>query len=65
MKIIIELEKETVDDLKLAIEKIQEEIEKRKSSVPESVQSGSDEPDLTAFLLKNKEAMLKNQLKPR
>ena len=54
MKIVIDLEKETVDDLKLAISKIEEEINRRKS-IPKI--------NLTEMLLKNKKSMLQKQLK--
>lgn len=63
MKIIINLENETVDDLKLAIKKIQEEIEKRKIQAIKPVEDCSDKINLTEMLLKKNESMLKSQLK--
>ena len=59
----MDLEKETVDDLKLVIEKIQEEIEKRKITITKTNANHSDEINLTEVLLKNKESMLRNPLK--
>ena len=61
MKIVIDLEEETVDGLKLAISKIQEEIERRKTGIVKPVETASDKINLTGMLLKNKYRMLKNQ----
>ena len=63
MKIIMDLEKETIDDLNLAIKKIQEEIEKRKTTITKTSENHSDKINLTEVLLKNKESMLRNPLK--
>jgi len=70
VKIIIDLEKETVNDLNLAISKIQEEINRRKSvAVNSNVKNKSSQEDikvdLTEMLLKNKNQMLKNQKTPK
>lgn len=63
MKIIVDLENETIDDLKLAIKKIQEEIEKRKTT--KTAENYLDKINLTEMLLKNKELILKNPLKKK
>ncbi len=68
MKIVIDLEKETVEDLKLAISKIQEEINRRDTNTTnlnatDKQPQQDKEIDITEMLLKNKESMLKNPLK--
>ena len=61
MKIVINLEEETIDDLNLAISKIHEEIERRKGVIVKPVETDSDKINLTDVLLKNKDQMLKNR----
>ena len=67
VEIIIDLEKETADDLKLAISKIQKEIDRRNNVRTDL--NAADKPaqqnikiNLTQMLLKNKDRMLKNRL---
>lgn len=63
MKIVIDLEKETTDYLKLAISKIYEEINRRNSTTPnlntinKPVQENNI--NLTEMLIKNKELGLR------
>ena len=68
MKIVIDLEKETVNDLKLAISKIQEEINRRNNittnlNVANKPAQQDTKINLIEVLLKNKESMLNNPLK--
>lgn len=68
MKIVIDLEKETTDDLKLAISKIYEEINRREGvttnlNVMNKSTQQNTKINLTEMLIKNKELMLKDQFK--
>lgn len=68
MKIVIDLEKETTDYLKLAISKIYEEINRREGvttnlNVMNKSTQQNTKINLTEMLIKNKELMLKDQFK--